>query len=234
MGFTSQTDHPLSKQLINADHRLLEKNTTNRKKPLLHTHVKALIDKFGSGSLPELQILVLISLGFIGLFQWDELSNMKVQDITFSTDHMAIFVEKRKNDQFREGFWGFIASTNNPYCPVSLIKKFLHLGRQEDSSYIFRKVCHSKRGHCLRVQRLTYSRALEPTRNKLLAVGLKPRDYGLHRMRSGGGSLAEAFGIPDRLIMRHGGRKSETSKNRYISDSKPSLLLIYNGNVFRG
>ena len=159
MGFTSPADHPLSKQLIIAGHRLLAKNTTNRKKPLLHTHVKALIDKFGRGSLPELQILVLISLGFFGLFWWDELSNMKVQDITSSTDHMAIFVEKRKNDQFREGFWGFIASTNNPYCPASLTKKFLHSGKQEDSSHIFRKVCHSKQGHCLRVQRLTYSKA---------------------------------------------------------------------------
>ena len=58
----------LSEQLINAGHRLLGKNTTNRKKPLLHTHVKALIDKFGRGSLAELQILVLISLGFFGLF----------------------------------------------------------------------------------------------------------------------------------------------------------------------
>ena len=47
MGFTFSTDHPLSKQLINAGHRLLGKNTTNRKKPLLHTRVKALIDKFG-------------------------------------------------------------------------------------------------------------------------------------------------------------------------------------------
>ena len=226
MGFSSPSDHPLSKQLINAGHRLLGKNTTNRKKPLLHTHVKALIDKFGRGSLAELQILVLISLGFFGLFRWDELSNMKVQDITFSTDHMAVFVEKRKNDQFREGFWGFIASTNDPYCPVSLTKKFLHLGKQEDSSYIFRKVCHSKRGHCLRVQRLTYSRALELTRNQLLAVGLKPKDYGLHSMRSGGASLAAALGIPDRLIMRHGGWKSETSKNRYISESKTSLLHV--------
>ena len=151
---------------------------------------------------------------------------MKVQDITFSTDHMAIFVEKRKDDHFREGFCGFITSTNNPYCPLSLTKKFLHLGRQKDSSYIFRKVCHSKRGHCHRVRRLTYSRALELTRTQLSAVRLKAKDYGLHSMRSGGASLAAALGIPDRLIMRHGGWKSETSKNRYISESKPSLLHV--------
>ena len=193
IGVISPTDHPLSKQLINAGHRLLGKNETNRKKLILHTHVKALIDKFGRRSLPELQILVLISVGFFGLFRWDELLNVKVQDITFTIDHMAIFVEKRKKDQFRESFWGFIASTNNPYCPVNLTKKFLHLGRQEDSSYIFRKVCHSKRGHCLRVQRLAYSRALELTRNQLLAVCLKPKDYWLNGMHSGGASLAAAL-----------------------------------------
>ena len=118
----------------------------------MHTHLKSLIETFGRGSVPELQILPSISLGFFRLFKWDELSNKEVQDIIFSTDHMTIFVEKRKRYQFREGFWGFIASTNGPYCSVSLTIKFLHLGRQHCSEGMSLQTR-------LRRQRLTYSRA---------------------------------------------------------------------------
>ena len=74
---------------------LLGENTINGNKPLLHTHVKALIDKFGRGSLPYLQILVLISLRFFRLFRRNELSRVKVQDIILPTYHMAIFVGKQ-------------------------------------------------------------------------------------------------------------------------------------------
>ena len=76
----------------------------------LHTHVKALIDKFGRRSLPELQILVLISFVFLGLIRWDEFIKHQSPRHHFSIGHMDIFVEKRKNDEFREGFWGVIAN----------------------------------------------------------------------------------------------------------------------------
>ena len=171
-----------------------------------------LLARFSHGLLPDLQTLVLITPGFFGLFRWDELSNLKVEDVVFHPDHMAIFVEKCKNDQFREGFWGFIARTFNAFCLVLLLKKFLIRDRQEDSSYIFRKVCHLKQGYKLRKHRLTYSRGLELTRGQLAAIGLKSKKYGLHSMCSGGASLAAALGLSDRLIMCHGGWKSDSSK----------------------
>ena len=120
----------------------------------------------------------------------------------------------------------FIARTFNAFCPVALLKKFLIRGRQEDSSYIFRKVCHLKQGYKLRKHRLTYSRALELTRGQLAVIGLKSKEYGLHSMRSGGASLAAALGLSDRLIMCHGCWKSDSLKNRHISESKSSLLSV--------
>ena len=170
--------------------------------------------------------MVLISLGFFGLFRWDELSNLKVENVVFHPDHMAIFVEKRKSDHFKDVFRGFIARTFNAFCPVALLKKFLIRGRQEDSSYIFRKVCHLKQDYKLRKHRLTYSRVLELTRGQLAAIGQKTKEYGVHSMRSGGPSLAVALDLSVRLIIRHGGWKSDSSNNCYISESNSSLLSI--------
>ena len=45
-------------------------------------------------------------------------------------------------------------------------------------------------------------------------------------MRSGGASLAAALGIPDRLIVRQGGWRSEKSKHNYIRETKNALLQV--------
>ena len=58
------------------------------------------------------------------------------------------------------------------------------------------------------------------------SISLKPELYGLNSMRSGGASLAAALGFPDRFNMRHGGWRSESSKNRYIKETNAALLDV--------
>ena len=87
--------------MIQAGHRILGKATVNRGLPF-----KDIIqDKFAHTSLAELQIVTLINLGFVGLFIWDELSALNCSDLKFYTNYLVVFLEKRKDDQFREGSW---------------------------------------------------------------------------------------------------------------------------------
>ena len=180
--------------------------------PLEKSHLKLLHDKFAQASLDQLQIVTLITLGFVAFLRWDDLSRLRCYDIIFHNDHMAIFLEKRKNDQFREGSWILVAASGSRYCPVLLLKRFLSRGVHFNDSYLFRKVSHTKSGYRLRNQKVTYCRALQLVRKQLKAIHLNPADYGLHSMRSGGASLAASLGLPDRLIMRQGGWKSANSK----------------------
>ena len=87
-------------------------------------------------------------------------------------------------------------------------------------------VSHTKSGYTLRHHKLSYTRALELVRVQLKSIGLEPEEYGSHSMRSGGASLAAALGIPDRLIMRQGGWKSEESKTNHIKETRDTLLRI--------
>ena len=110
---------------------------------------------------------------------------------------------------------------------MSLIEKFLRMGGHKADSPLFRKICHTNLGFSLHSQNLSYTRALEEVRAMLKSIDLDPLKYGLHSMRSGGSaSLAAVIGIHDRLIMRHGGWKSESSKNRYIKEAMESLLSV--------
>ena len=225
-GLTPLLAFPIAKQIVQAAKRIFGKAPRNRKLPLQRNHIRLLQDKFAFGDLAQLQIVTLITIGFGGFLRWDDLSRLKYSDLRFDSNYIAVFLEKRKNDQFREGSWIFIAASYSRYCPVILLQRFLSKGNHSNNSFLFRRVSHTKNGMKLRKEKLSYLRALDLVRKQLRAISLDPQQFGLHSLRSGGASLAAAMGIPDRLIMRHGGWKSESSKNRYIQESVDSLLAI--------
>ena len=129
MGFLSPTDHTLVKQLVSSAHRMLGSLAVNRKLPLLRSYLKMLIEKYKFASMDFLQILTLITLGFVGFLRWDDLINLNISDLSLCDNHLAIFfLEKPKNDQFREGSWIFIHRSGSFYCPVSLVNRFFKFG----------------------------------------------------------------------------------------------------------
>ena len=203
LSLNSPTNSLTAKQGINAAHRILGKAPTNRKLPLEKHHLRLLFDKFAFATLDKIQILTLIFLGFTGFLRWDDLSRIKLCDISFQESFVAIFLEPRKNDQYRKGSWVYISKSYSKCCPVLLLKRFLAYRKHSQNSFLFRKIAH--KGAFLRSQKLSYSRALELVRLLSKDIGLDAQKYGLHSMRSGGASLAAALGVPDRLIMRQRG-----------------------------
>ena len=127
---------------------------------------------------------------------------------------------KRKNDQFREGSTILVTHSHSSSCPVAVTERFLLAGGHQKSDYLFRKIRHTKHGFSLRPQPLSYSRASELVRKQLKAIGLHPKQYGLNSLKSGGASAAAAAVIPDRLLVRHGGRRSESAKSMYIHETE--------------
>ena len=135
MGFPSPTDNLLVKQIIIACRRILGPLLTNRKLPLQKAHLIKLFNKFYHSNLDDLQILTLITLGFVGFLRWNDLTQLTTRYMVFYKDHAAIFFEKRKNDQYREGSWVYIACfDSNSDCPVALVRTFLRIGKHKDGS----------------------------------------------------------------------------------------------------
>ena len=224
--FPSPLQHTMVKQLLEACKRILGTCPQNRKTPLTAAQVKELVLRFGGGNAGELQIVCLIALGFTAFLRWDDLKDLKRCNLHMTSDYMSITLTKRKNDQFREGSVVLVARTGSSTCPVSLTERFLLVGQHKESDYLFRKICHTKRGFSFRPQQLTYSRATELFKKQLKVIGLDPKQYGLHSLRSGGASSAAAAAIPDRLLMRQGGWRSQTAKNMYIKETEQALLRV--------
>ncbi|CAH1244291.1 Hypp7251 [Branchiostoma lanceolatum] len=226
-GYPSPHLHPLPAQILQAAKRLLAA-PVSKKLPLTSRDIHNLCSTFLSPSidLDNLQTLCLIVLGFSGFLRWDDLSQLHVDDVNFCNGYVALFLEKRKNDQFREGHWSCIARTDKPSCPASILQRFLKASGSTGHFKLFRRIANIRGSLSLRQEPMSYTRAREKVLTMLSAIGLDARKYGLHSLRSGGASTAAAMGVPDRLIAHHGGWRSTEAREGYILESKSSLLGV--------
>lgn len=225
VGHPLVTEHPFVTQVAEAARRILAR-PPERKKPLTVDQVMPIMSRLEKGSLADVQVAAIFAVGFFGFLRWDDLSNLAVDDLLFADSHVALFLPQRKNDQFREGSWVFIARSEAAPCPVAVLERFLEMGSHSVGSRLFRRIQTTKRGQVLKEAPMSYSRASELVKKELQREGLDPSSYSLHSLRSGGASSAAALEIPDRLFQRQGGWKSAQAKNNYIQESLDSLLLV--------
>ena len=60
----------------------------------------------------------------LGLVRWPIL---KESDVVIYQDHLEIFVESSKIDQFRDGAWVVIARSNTDLYPVAMLSRYMHM-----------------------------------------------------------------------------------------------------------
>ena len=144
-------------------------------------------------------------------------------------DHMELFVESRKTDQFRDGAWVAIARTDTKLCPVAMLERYIDLAGTMGSpdKLLFRGLINTKNGSKLRESGgLSYTRVRELVLGMLSAIGLDRRQFGLHSLCAGGASAAANAGVPDRLFKRHGRWLSENAKDGYVKDRLEDRLEV--------
>ena len=96
-GYDIPSWHQLIQQVSEAARRILAK-PKSRKKPLTGNIVAPILKRLQGGSLADLQVAALFALGFFGCFRWDDLSCLTPANLVFAPTHLAVFLEKRKND----------------------------------------------------------------------------------------------------------------------------------------
>ena len=95
----------------------------NRKEPIPFDKVEEackVLACWPSGRLRNLALAAAISLGFCGFFRYEGLAHIRVGGISKSSDgaSMKIFLESRKNDQYRQDSYVHLSAKNLYACPV--------------------------------------------------------------------------------------------------------------------
>jgi hypothetical protein len=164
-----------------------------------------------------------------GIMRPAEVAALRAEDVWIDTykgegveeqEVAWIFVEKRKNDQKREGHLILLGAGKHPgTCPIAWIKKFIKLRRQSATAAFFHKP-NQDTGYA------KTSDWLNGVLKKALAAAKLPDGvWTAMSLRSGGATAVAAAGIATYLLKRHGGWKSNAVFN-YIETSQKNRLSV--------
>jgi integrase len=239
---SNPADTPFIRNIIEAGKRS-PRTTSSKKEPISIDTLDKIVAKYTTpdSELKDLRTALLSVLGFFGLFRASELTNIKAKDITVNPDHLIIFVPTSKTDQYRNGNQVFIAQTNGHLCPHALLLRYFSLAssiHSDSDEYIFRSLQASRRGTtatALASKRLSYTRLREIIKETISSIGLDPKQYSTHSLRSGGASfMANSQGNNpnlNRLLKLQGRWKSDTSKDMYAKDSIFRKSIDFNKDI---
>ena len=191
------------------------------KKPILINHLKLMIEAIDKDTSDEtgirkLRDKTIILLGFAGGFRRIELISIDFEDLEFVSEGVKIFIRKSKTDQFGEGMIkGLPYFTNQQYCPVWHLKKWLEVSKIK-SGPIFKRF---SKGLLLGKNRLTDQSVALFLKKYLSEAGIENKNYSGHSLRSGFATVSAESGADERSIMTMTGHKTSQMVRRYIREA---------------
>ncbi len=228
------TNHPVVAAVRDCAKRVLVNGLLNRKEPLdKDTCVATVVQILNAKTIPNyrLQLATFIMVCFAGFLRYNDATHVFCDEIRFYRTHMEIFLETRKNRQFREGNVVFIARGKSAVCPVVLTERLLAvmgtaglhvpLFRGYDGKAALR---HPDRSVAMFRSPWSYDQARSTVFLAISSAFNVPvaslrSVYGLHSLRSGGATCVAKVGIPAMIFQRHGGWADPRSVGAYIKGS---------------
>ncbi len=189
------------------------------KKPILINHLKSIINVINEQNINEIKKLrdkSIILIGFGGGFRRTELISIDNEDLEFVPEGLKITIKKSKTDQFGEGMIkGLPYFTNEEYCPVRNLKKWLELSNIKTGP-IFRRFT---KGSTITNNRLTDQTVVLLIKKYLNMIGIDNSNFSGHSLRSGFATVAAESGADERSIMAMTGHKTTQMVRRYIREA---------------
>ena len=217
-GHYLDTKHPIIVENLMGIRRV-KGSIQKGKKPILISHLKAIINVIDEQKINEIKKLrdkSIILIGFGGGFRRTEIISIDYEDLDFVTEGLKITIRKSKTDQFGEGMVkGLPYFTNNIYCPVLNLKKWLEISKI-NSGPIFRRFTKSL---SLTHKRLTDQSVVLLMKKYLNLAGIENENFAGHSLRSGFATVAADSGADERSIMAMTGHKSTQMVRRYIREA---------------
>jgi site-specific recombinase XerD len=188
------------------------------KKPLLINNLKLIINMINELKIEPIKKFrdkSIILVGFAGGFRRTELISIDYEDLEFVPEGLKITIKRSKTDQFGEGMVkGLPYFTNENYCPVVNLKKWLEISKIKTGP-IFRRF---NKGSALTEKRLTDQSVVLLMKEYLNLVGIENKDFAGHSLRSGFATVAAGSGADERSIMAMTGHKTTQMVRRYIRE----------------
>ena len=199
----------------------------NRKHHLKVAKIKEMVDacdkRARKGEWGYDMLAAVILLQYAGIARISEVFGCKRRELKFGKGGLGglSWEYKGKNHAGREGDVKHIAALEGSYCPVRRIKEYLHSrGRlylpSTGSTEWVRPVFQLKGG-----KPLSYSWIREKYIVLFKDIGLNPKWFATHSVRSGATTAALNWGCPRCLVKRQGGWVSDAIDSYFLPAAPP-------------
>jgi integrase len=202
-----------------------------RVKPLLKKHLEVIFFSHLHG-LQGVRDRALLLLGFLGGFRRSELTNLEVEDVSFSNSGMIVRLNRSKTDQQGEGRDVPIPKLDSHLCAVKAVKEWLEASGISHGA-IFREV---DRLGIVGASKLTSGMVARTIKKYIKKIGLDPSNYSGHSLRAGLVTSAAIAGAAEWQIRKQTGHKSNEMVSRYIrqsemfSDNVATMIATFSAN----
>ena len=172
--YQDPTENGFVKSLLDAAKRL-RSNPVKRKDVINSKLLIQLCDQYiGSAKLTDIRDLAMILIGYAGLLRFDEISNIRSNDISFKENHLEIIIRRRKTDKFRAGNKVFISKGNTLACAYGMLKCYIDISGVDIKSdtYLFKPIFKSK-GQCKLIYKdkpISYTRTRRVRKQPIIAL----------------------------------------------------------------
>ena len=206
------------------------KKPPTRKLPVSPHVLEKMVVRLRTDDLTSMRTLTIAMLSYAGFLRYDDVSQIRRENIVFLNVYFKIFLPSSKTDQHNDGETVIIARTGNVTCPYMILSEYLRLARisRDDQMYVFRAMSRTKAGCVLRKmdKPISYTTVRDDVLKEIEAVGEDRANYGVHSFRRGGATQAARAGVEDRLFKKHGRWLSDKAKDGYVEESLAQKLSV--------
>jgi len=206
---------PARTALVRATLRGIARTYSRRQrqvKPLLREQIAKMLPRM-RGALGTRDRAVLL-MGFLGGFRRSELASLDYEHITLGSAGMVVTISRSKTDQEGLGRAVTIPRLMSPLCPTKAVECWLKL-RGAKPGPLFTAITPMG---AVTTNRLSGLSIAEAVKRRVAQIGLDPRNYSGHSLRSGFVTSAARAGASAWQIKQQTGHKSDAVLARYIRE----------------
>ena len=187
----NQWNNPMNDDFLSkviSSSRRRPSDVKNQKKPITGDIIKKILEASNLNCLLELRNCLIIMFAYCLLLRHNEISHMTLNHFTETEEGYKIFIPKSKTDKYRNGCDVMLSKSSDTLSVASLLKKYLSLtnlkiGMNHFLFFPLKKVgvnTHSTN------KILSYATYRDTIKQAVTKIGLDPKIYGTHSLRSGG------------------------------------------------
>lgn len=201
-----------------------ERGTAQRHvKPLLFEQLVRCVDQLGA-NIKGLRDAAILTIGWMCALRRSEISELDRSDVESVSEGLVVNVRRSKTDQEGEGRKIGIPFGNDKFCPVTVIRRWYTVAQITEGPLFF-GVYRGSREKMFSTKlkprkRINGRWIAEIIKTALEQAGYDSKGYSGHSLRAGFCTSAASSGVPEHLIMRHTGHRSERVMRGYIRDGE--------------